>query len=491
MNTTSKNVIWLLMSQVFTWSLTVVVLAIVPDRFGPDGFGDVQLATVYVSFFILLGLLGSAGLLTRTVARDHSQFGTYVKTAFVMKSVMWAGLSVIAYLGTVLLGYSPSVRFLVVIALIAAFFGVLNETLVGALAGMQRMRWSATWLVVQTYIAGLGGLIVAVWTGSLSLFMWIQAISVLVALVANYFYARRFIGPKARVDRSVFKILIVGGLPLMVLNALNTVYGTIDIPILKSLTDSETVGWYALAYRWVGIPVFIASVVVTAFLPSLSSMAHDRPDEFRRLSNIALKAVVLVSIPASVGIALEAEDLLTMLYGHQYDNSVVLIRILAFHIPLAAVGTVLATVLIASDRQNRYVFVALAAVVINIPLNVILINATADHFDNGAIGAAIATTATELIVMLGALRLRSAGVAGAEFFSFAGRCVVASAVMAVGVLAIDSLGPFVRIPVGAALFAVMAVALGVLPRHRLRSTLDQFVAPFAARRSAGHVPEPG
>ena len=36
MNTTFKNVIWLLMSQVFTWSLTVVVLAIVPDRFGPD-----------------------------------------------------------------------------------------------------------------------------------------------------------------------------------------------------------------------------------------------------------------------------------------------------------------------------------------------------------------------------------------------------------------------------------------------------------------------
>jgi O-antigen/teichoic acid export membrane protein len=491
MNTTFKNVLWLLMSQVFTWTLTVIVLAIVPNRFGPEGYGDIQLATVYVSFFILLGLLGSAGLITRTVARDHSQFGTYVKTAFLMKSLMWAGLSVIAYLGTVLLGYSPSVRFFVVIALISAFFGVLNDTLIGALAGMQRMRYSATWLVVQTYIAGLGGVLVAVWTGSLTLFMWVQALSVLVALVANSVYSRRFIAPAARVDRSVFKILIVGGLPLMVLNALNTVYGTIDIPILKSLTDSDTVGWYALAYRWVGIPVFIASVVVMAFLPSLSSLAHETPDEFRRLANLALKAVVLVSIPASVGIALEAQDLMTMLYGQQYDNSVVLIRILAIHIPLAAVGTVLATVLIASDRQNRYVFVALAAVVINIPLTVIMINLTAAHFENGAIGAAIATTATELFVTLGALRLRAAGVAGREFFGFAGRCVVASGVMALGVVALADLGPFVRIPVGVALFAVMAVALGVVPRHRLRSTLDQFVAPLAARRAAGHVPEPG
>ena len=491
MNTTLKNVLWLLMSQVFTWSLSIVVLIIVPGRFGAGGFGDVQLATVYVSFFILIGVLGSAGLITRTVARDHSQFGTYVKTAFVMKTFMWAGLSVLAYLGTLLLGYSPSVRFLVVIALIAAFFGILNDTLVGALAGMERMRWSASWLVVQSYIAGLGGLLVAIWTGSLSLYMWIQAVSVLVALIANYVYSRRFIAPAARVDRNVFKILIVGGLPLMILAALTTVYGTIDIPILESMTNSETVGWYTLAYRWVGIPVFVASVVVTAFLPSLSSMAQSSPEEFNRLSNIALKAVALVSIPASVGIALEAHDLMSLLYGAEFENSVVLIRILAFHIPLAAIGTVLGTILIASDRQNRYVFVALAAVVLNIPLNVFLIRVTADHFENGAIGAAIATTATELFVMLGAFRLRSAGVAGTQFYSFIGRCVIASGVMAVGVLALADLGPFVRIPVGATLFVIVALALEVVPRQRLRTTWEQFVAPITARRSSKRIPEPG
>jgi O-antigen/teichoic acid export membrane protein len=237
--------------------------------------------------------------------------------------------------------------------------------------------------------------------------------------------------------------------------------------------------------------VFVASVVVMAFLPSLSSMAQSAPEEFNRLSNIALKAVALVTIPASVGIALEAHDLMSMLYGAEFQNSVPLIRILAFHIPLAAIGTVLGTILIASDRQNRYVLVALAAVVINVPMNVILINATADHFENGAIGAAIATTATELFVMLGALRLRSAGVAGPPFYSFVGRCVIASGVMAAGVFALARFGPFVRIPVGVALFVVMALALGLVPRQRLRTTWEQFVAPISARRSGKQLPEPG
>ena len=136
-------------------------------------------------------------------------------------------------------------------------------------------------------------------------------------------------------------------------------------------------------------------------------------------------------------------------------------------------------------------FVALAAVVINVPMNVVLINATVDHFENGAIGAAIATTATELFVMLGALRLRSAGVAGRPFYSYIGRCVIASGVMAVGVLALADLGPFVRIPVGATLFVIMALALGIVPRQRLRTTWEQFVAPITARRSGKRIPEPG
>ena len=60
------------------------------------------------------------------------------------------------------------------------------------------------------------------------------------------------------------------GVPLMLLTVFNQIYGTLDIPILASIAGATIVGWYVLAYRWAGIPIFIANVVIGSHYPEMS-----------------------------------------------------------------------------------------------------------------------------------------------------------------------------------------------------------------------------
>ena len=180
-------------------------------------------------------------------------------------------------------------------------------------------------------------------------------------------------------------------------------------------------------------------------------------ERFPRLVNRAVNLVLLVSVPGAVGIWLIAPSLIRDFYQSDYENSIVLLRILAIHVPLAAMDTVLATALIAADRLKRYVIVAGIAAVITVPAFVIAIKITEDRYDNGAIGASIVTVATEVFIMVGALVLRPKGVLDGPAIVANLRIVAAAAAMIPVLLLAGSLPLAIQIVLGAVTYAAAAL----------------------------------
>jgi O-antigen/teichoic acid export membrane protein len=283
-------------------------------------------------------------------------------------------------------------------------------------------------------------------------------------------------------DPRVWRLLIRGGVPLMTLTIINLIYGTIDIPILGALTDNVQVGWYGLAYKWVGIPVFIVTAVTAAYFPRFSAHGKPMTQEFPRLVNKAVFIVLLAAIPASIGLIVVAEDLITLLYEPEYGPAIVLIQILAAQIPLAAMDTVLATALIASDRQGRYLWVSIAAAVFNPPACIVLISWSNDRYGNGAIGAAIVTILTELIVLTGAMILRSKGVLDRPTMWRAGRIVAAGLVIVPVVLGLHAWPLAVQIASGAASYGLALLVFRVVSPGELRALVASFTAGRRAEK---------
>jgi O-antigen/teichoic acid export membrane protein len=485
-NYIKKNMFALLVTQAATWVISLVVLAVAPDYLGDDGFGKLTYATAYVAFFILAAELGTPTYMTKEVARDHSIVGSYVFNTFLLKIVWTVLLSGVAVALARLLGNTGDILALIAIGCFGMLLTVLNDVLAAALGGMERMAKPAAFFTIQIYVGSIGGLIVLFMGGGLILYSIVYALAGLIPVVANSVLLWPRVRSHLHVDFRVWRIVAIGGLPLMVLVVFNRIYGTIDIPILQQMAGEDTVGWYGVAYRWASIPIFISTAVMTAFFPQFSAHGAAETAEFSRLVNRAIRLVMFVAVPSAVGIAMVASDLIALFYdGNTYDPSIVLIQILAIHIPIAAVDTILAMALIAADRQHRYIYVAAMAAVLNPIACVIAINATMNAYDNGAIGAAIVTVGTEVFILAGALLLRPPGVMDRATVVAAARFTAAGLVMIPALWLADDLPLGIKVVLGVVSYLAASVAFGAISATDLqRAVREVFETVGSLRGSA-------
>jgi O-antigen/teichoic acid export membrane protein len=469
MNAIKRNLGWLLFSQTATWGVSVVLLLIAPRKLGDNAFGQLSFAMVYVSFFELVALFGTGTYLTKVVARDTSSVGRYVFNTVVLKTCLSLALIAVALGLGVVIGFSDEMLLLVATYCMGMFFNALNNGLIGGMQGLQRMRRLALWDLARAYIGGALGLLVLFTHGSLVLYGLVFNLACVIPLVANAQALWPTLRQNRRVEFSLWRAVLVGGVPFFIWSALLVVYGTIDIPLLQAFSGSEEVGWYTLAYRWVSMPVFFAASVATAFFPALSAQNVHVPEVFARTANRALQLVVLVATPAAIGIALLAEPFLHMVYGAEFNQAIPLMRILALHIPVVGMDIVLGTVVVAADRQRQWVIVGAIAALFNPLLNLVAIPVTERMFDNGAIGAAVITVLTELILMVGALRLRPAGVLDRPTARHLVRIVAASLAMVPVVLVLHDLPFGLLVAVGMATYGLASLALRTISLGELRS----------------------
>ena len=468
-----RNIFWLVFSQAATWLVSFALLILAPARLDADGYGRLQFSIAYIGFFALFGGLGSYQLIVKAVARDHSAIPSLVRSALRLKLVLGLGLAVTALGLGKLFGYSNEVLSLIAIGGVGMTLALLNDILVAALAGTERMAKPALWQTVQVYVGSIGAIVVVLTTRSLVMVAACGAVALGIPLVANYLAIRPLLRQDSTTTSVSWKMLVAGGVPLLLLTVFNTIYGTIDIPILDAVSGADTVGWYSLAHRWVGMPIFVTTIVVTAFLPSMSALAATSLQEFGALTNRALRLVVFVTLPAAIGMAFIASDLINLLYRDgDYDNSIVLMQILAIHIPITAFDTVLATALVASDRHRRYVFVAAAAAVMNPPLAFFAIRLTDSRYSNGAIGAACVTLLTEVFILLWALKLRPRTVIDRYSLGYFGRCLLSVGLMTIPLVVLGGQGVFVKFVAGTITFAAASLLFRTVSAARVKRLLN-------------------
>ncbi len=357
---------------------------------------------------------------------------------------------------------------LIAVSCIGLFINSVGISIGAGLTGLQLLAGVARWNMIQGVVGGLTSLVILEHNGSLILATLALNLSFLIPIPANLRKIWPYLKADHRVTYRLCNEIFRGGIPYFILAALLVVYGTIDIPILQALTGSDEVGWYALAYRWVSVPALFAVTVATAFFPALSAEGRRVGTAFTQLANGALRLVVFVATPAAVGIALIAQPFLDVLYHGEFNEAVSLLRILAIHIPIVGLDVILGSTVMAADRQRSWVRVSVVASMFNPLLNLFAIPWSEQLFGNGAIGAAIVTVLTELMLMVGAIALRPAGVLDRATLNALLRMILASLTMVPVVLALGSAPLVVLVVAGAVTYGLASVALRTISFADLR-----------------------
>jgi O-antigen/teichoic acid export membrane protein len=468
--------VWLLASQLATWAASLVTVIVAPDLLGSGDFGALSYATGFVMFFTLVAGLGTSTFISRAVARDESLAGIYVWNAILLKIVLSVGCAAAALSLAYALGNRGQTLALVAIGCVGMIAQVIGEVAAGALFGLQRMAGVSIWLVIQVYVQMIVGVVVLMLDWGVVAYAIVLTASSFLPVTAQIWLIVPQLRGNRHFDPAIWRLLFRGGIPLMALAMFNVIYGTVNVPILHYIAGDEQVGWYSLAVRWVGIPVFITTAVSSAFFPEFAKHGSSMSDAFAPLVNRAIGIVLVVVTPAAVGTALVADDLIRVLYSDgEYERSIVLIRILAIQMPITAMDTLLAHALVASDRLNKYLWVSAGAALLNPIACVVTINFTQDRYGNGAIGTALVMVATETFVMLGAWRLRSAGVMNRAVLVQVGQIIAATLVMAAMVLLVRDNHLALQIATGGVAYLAAAVAFRAVRLEELREITDRIL----------------
>ena len=485
MNLIRRNLVWLLFAQTATWVVSISLLLVAPRVLGDRMFGDLSFVIVFVSFFELVANMGTNTFVIKTIARDPDSLGRYVVSAIVMKLCLALVLAGLALAVGASLGLSHTMLFLIGAYSAGMVINAVGTTVGAALSGLQLIADLAKWNIVQCYVGGIAGVLILLGHGSVIAFAIAFNLAFLIPIPFNLRRLWPYLVGNRTIEPRLWPTIMKGGFPFFILAGLLVVYGTVDIPLLHALSGSEEVGWYSLAYRWVSVPAFFAASVATAFFPALSAEGAELTPAFSSLANRATRIAVLVATPAAVGIALVADPFLTLLYGSEFHRSVPLLQILAIHIPIVSLDIVLGSVVMAADRQRQWVVISVIATIFNPLLNLVAIPQSQRLFDNGAIGAAVVTVLTEVILLVGGIALRPQGVLDRTTVNGLLRIMLASSAMIPVVLLIRDAPLAAQIAAGAATYAVASLLLRTVSIDEVRGWVG-----VAGRRGGGGSPDP-
>ncbi len=224
----------------------------------------------------------------------------------------------------------------------------------------------------------------------------------------------------------------------------------------------------------------MSTAVAAAYFPAFSAEAAADETEFASLVDRAARIVLGVSIPAGIGLSLLAGDIITQ-FNEGFPESIPTLRIAALEVPFAALDTVLAIALVASDRARRFFVIAAAAAVLNPIACIIGIN-IADGRGNGATGLAIVSIVTEIFIMIGTLLLLPRAILDRATVWWCGRCAIAAIAMVPVVLLAADQPMVVKALIGAAVYAVASFALGTVSIGVARSGVHQVLEAVGLAR---------
>lgn len=208
--------------------------------------------------------------------------------------------------------------------------------------------------------------------------------------IFNLIHSRKYVRFKKGINikrhlTPVFFIAIVG--------YLSNIYNKIDITMLGALTTEKYVGYYSNAHRLIDIITMLCVAVSTVLMPRLSKLYESNKDEFQKLVNTGINVLLFIIIPVFSGVIILAPAAIDVFFGSSFSPAAQTIRVMSPMLLIKPLANLLCyQVMISTGNEKKRLPAFIAAAVVNIALNAVMIPLWQQN------GAAAASVISELII---------------------------------------------------------------------------------------------
>lgn len=366
----------------------VIVRALGATRYG-------QWATV-ISLIQMVALIGNFGVETvavRFAAREPEREGSWVGAATSLRLLV--SLPVLAaFLGVIALIASDSEMLVAGIVLSVLYLTAALSTLRIVFRLHVRNHITTAFSIANSVVWTASVVAIAATGGGLVPFAIAFAGTAILIQSATAIVALRTIPVRWRGARQLWPRLFKVGLAVGIAGTLTFAYAGIDQLLVYELAPhASEVGVYAAMYKILENAGFVPVAAMTTLFPIMAGLYPSDPPRLRRIMQVAIDYLTMIALGALALTIAASGPIVELLFGSDYSSGATILPILfAAFVPIC-IGNVAGNMVIATDLQKRYIWFAAVGLLLNAPLNVLLIPRY------GAEAAAWITLLTEVVVV--------------------------------------------------------------------------------------------
>lgn len=293
------------------------------------------------------------------------------------------------------LGYAELTDMLRTLAVLFVVHGLANTPR----AILQRSMLFKRLAVIQlaaTALYGIAGVSLAAWgTGVWSL-VWAYLASEILSGMGAW-AACPWRPDRREFDWKTGRELARFGRHILGANLFDLLRERVPILIIGKVLGADEVGYYWMSVRWASLPTEGITWVIAKVSFPFFVRVRDDADRFRDGYRRTLDLILVLAIPAAVGIALVAEPLIQTLYDARWSGAVAPLQILAFYGLFLAIAASTGAVFNTAGK-SQYVFVYSA--IYTAILGALLIGL---GFSHGLTGIALATVVAPALIAVAAV----------------------------------------------------------------------------------------
>ena len=379
--------------QVLNIALGVVTTVVIVRALGATRYGEWATILAAIELIAMVGNLGLETVTVRLAAQEPEREGAWVGAATSLRLLI--ALPMLAAFAIALAVIASDRQMLVAGLVLSVLY------LTGALSTLRvvfRLHVrnhvtvafttanSVLWAGSVIAIAALGGGMVAFALAFVAITIVIQGALAILAL--------RTIHVRWRGSRALWPKLLGIGISVGIASTLTFAYGRIDQILVYELSSSSVeVGVYAAMYKILDNAGFLPMAVMVTLFPIMAGLFPGDPPRLRRMMQIAIDYLMIVAFGGLALTIVAAEPIIALLYGPDYTSGATVLTILiAAFVPIC-IGNVAGNMVVAMDLQRRYIWFAALGLLLNVPLNLVLIP------EYGIEAAAWITLLTEVVVV--------------------------------------------------------------------------------------------
>lgn len=390
MKQTSKNFIYSIIYQIFTFIIPLVTIPYISRVLGVDNIGVYSYTYSIVSYFMLASMLGINNYGSREIAKLVNNKEEMSKKFFSIYYLQLITNIIMALIyGLFIVITNIEYKNMLVIQLIFLLSCAFDIN--WFFFGLEEFKIT----ISRNIIIKLLSLVLVFLLVKTNQHLWLYALIMSISTLISQLYLWLFLKKRIIFTKVTFNDIFSNlkqCLILFVPVVAYSIYRIMDKTMIGSLSTITELGLYESAEKIISIPLAFTTALGTIMMPHVSKISSNQ--EFEETIKYSFKLCFFFLIPMAIGILVISKDFALVFFGSEFSKSALIMTALTPTIIFGGVTNVVRTnYLIPKSQDKVYVVSTILGAIINLVLNAIFIK------PYGALGACIGTIITEFSIM--------------------------------------------------------------------------------------------